>query len=39
VEEGARTFTVRTANGFVISVTYFDDTPERDFICEEKIGA
>jgi hypothetical protein len=22
---------VRTANGFVVSVTYFDDEPKRDF--------
>ncbi len=31
VEEGERTFVVRTANGFVVSVTYFDDDPQRDF--------
>jgi hypothetical protein len=31
VEEGESTFVVRNANGFVISVTYFDDNPSRDF--------
>jgi hypothetical protein len=24
-------FVVRTANGFVVSITYFDDEPNRDF--------
>ena len=32
VEEGASTFTVRTANGFVVSVTYWDDEPKREFM-------
>ena len=31
VEEGASTYTVRSANGFLISVTYWDDEPKRDF--------
>jgi hypothetical protein len=31
VEEGESTYVVRSANGFVISVTYFDDDPHRDF--------
>jgi hypothetical protein len=31
VEEGDSTYLVRSANGFVISVTYFDDDPHRDF--------
>jgi hypothetical protein len=31
IEEGESTFVVRTANGFVVSVTYFDDAPEREF--------
>jgi hypothetical protein len=36
VEEGASTYTVRTANGFVVSVTYFDDTPQRDFMLRKE---
>jgi hypothetical protein len=31
VEIGASMFTVRTANGFVVSTIYFDDEPRRDF--------
>jgi hypothetical protein len=31
VEEGASTYTVRTANRFVIATVYFDDEPRRDF--------
>ena len=31
VEEGESSFVVRTANGFVVSITYFDDEPNRDF--------
>jgi hypothetical protein len=31
VEEGESSFIVRTANGFVVSITYFDDEPQRDF--------
>jgi hypothetical protein len=31
IEEGPSTFTVRTANGFVISTTYFDNQPQRKF--------
>jgi hypothetical protein len=31
VEEGANTYVVRSANGFLISVTYWDDEPRRDF--------
>jgi hypothetical protein len=31
IEEGEATFVVRTANGFVVSITYFDDTEERAF--------
>ncbi len=31
VEEGESSFIVRTANGFVVSITYFDDEPNRDF--------
>jgi hypothetical protein len=31
VEEGASTYVVRSANGFLISVTYWDDEPRRDF--------
>jgi hypothetical protein len=31
IEEGPSTFTVRTANGFVISVTWFDEDPNREF--------
>ena len=31
VEEGESSFVVRTANGFVVSITYFDDEPKRDF--------
>jgi hypothetical protein len=30
IEEGEASFTVRTANGFVVSVIYFDDEPARD---------
>jgi hypothetical protein len=30
-EEGESSFVVRTANGFVVSITYFDDEPKRDF--------
>ena len=30
-EEGESSFVVRTANGFVVSNTYFDDEPNRDF--------
>jgi hypothetical protein len=30
-EEGESSFVVRTANGFVVSITYFDDEPNRDF--------
>jgi hypothetical protein len=26
---------VRTANGFVVSITYFDDEPNRDFNLRE----
>jgi hypothetical protein len=29
--EGEGSFVVRTANGLVISITYFDDEPKRDF--------
>ena len=31
VEEGESSFIVRTANCFVVSITYFDDEPQRDF--------
>jgi hypothetical protein len=31
VKEGESSFIVRTANGFVVSITYFDDEPMRDF--------
>jgi hypothetical protein len=31
IEKGESTFVVRTANGFVVSVTSLDDTPERGF--------
>jgi hypothetical protein len=31
VEEGESSFVVRTANNFVVSITYFDDEPMRDF--------
>ncbi len=31
VEEGEASYVVRTANGFVVSITYFDDEPNRDF--------
>jgi hypothetical protein len=31
VEEGESTYVVRTTNGFVVSVTYFDDEPNGDF--------
>ena len=31
IEEGEASFTVRTANNFVVSVTYCDDDPTRDF--------
>ena len=31
VEERESTYVVRTANGFVVSVTYFDDEPNGDF--------
>jgi hypothetical protein len=31
VEEAESSFIVRTANGFVVSITYFDDEPIRDF--------
>ena len=31
IEEGPSTFTVRTSNGLVVSVTYFDDEPKRGF--------
>ena len=30
-EEGESSYVVRTANGFVVSITYFDDEPMRDF--------
>jgi hypothetical protein len=30
-EEGDSSLVVRTANGFVVSITYFDDEPNRDF--------
>jgi hypothetical protein len=30
-EEGESSYVVRSANGFVISITYFDDEPKRDF--------
>jgi len=30
-EEGDNSYVVRTANGFVVSITYFDDEPKRDF--------
>ena len=30
-EEGESSFVVRTANGFVVSITYFHDEPNRDF--------
>jgi hypothetical protein len=36
VEEGESTYLVRSANGFVISVTYFDDDPNRDFNLRKK---
>ena len=31
VEDGEASHVVRTANGFVVSITYFDDEPSRDF--------
>ena len=31
VEEGESTFKVRTANGFVVSVTFWEDEPKREF--------
>jgi hypothetical protein len=31
VEETVTTFIVRTANDLVVSITYFDDSPKRDF--------
>jgi hypothetical protein len=31
IEEGEGTFVVRSAHGFVVSVSYFDDAPERSF--------
>ena len=31
VEEAESSFIVRTANNFVVSITYFDDEPQRDF--------
>jgi hypothetical protein len=31
IEEGEASFIVRTANGFMVSVTYFDDEPTRDY--------
>jgi len=30
-EEGDSSYVVRTANGFIVSITYFDDEPMRDF--------
>jgi len=35
VEEGEASYVVRTANGFVVSITYFDDEPNRDFNLDE----
>jgi hypothetical protein len=31
IEVGASTFTVRTANGFVVATIYHDDEPQRQF--------
>ncbi len=31
LEGGESSYVVRTANGFVVSITYFDDEPNRDF--------
>ena len=31
VEEAESSFTVRTAKNFVVSITYFDGEPQRDF--------
>jgi hypothetical protein len=31
IEVGASTYTVRTANGFVVAVTYWDGKPKREF--------
>jgi hypothetical protein len=31
VEEGEGSFIVRTANGFLVTITYFDGEPQRDF--------
>ena len=31
VDEGEASYVVRTANGFVVSITYFDDEANRDF--------
>ena len=36
IEEGASTFTVRTANGFVVSVTYWDDEPKNEFMSRKE---
>jgi hypothetical protein len=36
VEEGASTYIVRTANGFVVSVTYRDDEPRREFMLRQE---
>jgi hypothetical protein len=30
-DDGEANYVVRTANGFVLSITYFDDEPNRDF--------
>jgi hypothetical protein len=30
-EERDNSYVVRTANGFVVSITYFDDEPQRAF--------
>jgi hypothetical protein len=31
IEEGSSTFTVRTANNLLVSLTYHDDDPKREF--------
>lgn len=36
VEEGASNFTVRTSNGFAVSVTYWDDEPKRGFMLRKE---
>jgi hypothetical protein len=39
VEEGEASYVVRTANGFVVSITYFDDDPTEIFNLRKGRGA